>query len=128
MRTYHHLGIPTKEAKEGETYHANLKFSSTPFGANEFRIQWHRFDDDCEFNEIVKTIPHVAFKVDDLEAEIQDKIVVFGPYSPIKGFRAAMIITDDGFPIEFIETDLTDEKLIALEGKEALNINNINIK
>lgn len=128
MRTYHHLGVPTKEAKEGETYHANLKFSSTPFGANAYKIQWHRFDDDCEFHEIVKTIPHIAFKVDDLEAEIRGKNIVFGPYFPIEGFRVAMIITDEGFPIEFIETELTDEELIALEGAKEINTKNIDIK
>ncbi len=127
MRHYHHMGIPTQEVKEGEVYYENLKFTATPFGASEYRIQWHRFDKDCELPEIVKTVPHIAFRVDDLDAEIQGKKVVFGPYFPIKGFRVAMIITEEGFPIEFVETSLTDEELTALEGG-SLNIEEINIK
>lgn len=127
MRRYHHLGIPTKEVKKGEVYYENLKFTATPFGASEFRIQWHRFDEDCELPEAVKTIPHIAFCVDDLDAEIEGKNVLFGPYFPIERFRVAMILTDDGLPIEFIETDLTDEELIALEGRP-LNAEDINIQ
>jgi hypothetical protein len=128
MRRYHHLGIPIQETKKGERYHANLKFSSTPFGASEYRVQWHRFDKDCPLPEIVKTVPHVAFVVDDLEKEIAGKKVIFGPYEPLKGYRVAMIETEQGFPVELIETKLTDEELIALEEIEEINDTGINIR
>ncbi len=117
MRTYHHMGIPTDEVKEGEIYHEGMKFSSTPFLDNEYRIQWHRFEEGCELPEILKKAPHVAFKVDSIEEEIEGKNVILGPYEPIKGYRVA-IIEFKGVVLEFVETDLTDEELAASEFRD----------
>lgn len=110
MRIYHHMGIPTKEKKENEIYHEEMKFSSTPFLDNEYRIQWHRFEEGCELHPLIQTKPHVAFKVDNLESEIAGKTVILGPYEPIAGYKVAMIDLD-GVPIEFVETNLSDEEL-----------------
>ena len=109
MRQYHHMGIPTNEVKENEIYHEEMKFSSTPFLENEHRIQWHRFDEDCELPDILKRKPHVAFKVDSIEKEIKGEKVILGPYEFIPGYRVA-IIDFKGIPIEFVETDLSDEE------------------
>lgn len=115
MRKYHHMGIPTTEVKNNEIYHEEMKFSSTPFLHNEYRIQWHRFENGCELPDILKKTPHVAFKVDSIEKEIDGKKVILGPYEPIPGYRVA-IIDFDGMPIEFVETDLSDEELASKEG------------
>ena len=116
MRKYHHYGIPTKEKREDETLVVvdKFKFYSTPFEANEWHIQWHRFPADHGLPEIVTQVPHIAFQVDDLEAEIKGAKVLFGPYEPLKGYRVAMI-EEFGVPIELIETSLTDEELSLLE-------------
>lgn len=112
MRRYHHMSIPTKQKKEGEIHYKGMKFSSTPFLRNEYRIQWHRFDDDCELPELIKTVPHIAFQVDDLEQETKGQIVIFGPCEPIPGYRIA-IVDYDGVLLEFVETKLSDEELAA---------------
>ena len=116
MRKYHHYGIPIKEKREDETLVVvdKFKFYSTPFEANQWHFQWHRFPDGHGLPEIVTQVPHIAFQVDDLEAEIKDAKVLFGPYEPLKGYRVAMI-EECGVPIELIETSLTDEQLSLLE-------------
>jgi hypothetical protein len=107
---YHHMGIPTDEIKEGEIVNEEQKFTSTPFLDNEYRIQWHRFLKGCELPEVLKQQPHVALQVDDLDQEIVGKEVILGPYEFIPGFRVA-IINFQGVPIEFVETQFTDEEL-----------------
>ena len=116
MRKYHHYGIPTKEKRDDETLVVvdTFKFYSTPFEANQWHIQWHRFPADHGLPEIVTLVPHIAFQVDDLAAEIKSAKVLFGPYEPLKGYRIAMI-EECGVPIELIETSLTDEDLSLLE-------------
>lgn len=47
-------------------------------------------------------LPHVAFEVDDLDAELEGKEILSPPSSPSEGVRAAMIV-HDGAPIELIE-------------------------
>ena len=119
MRTYHHYGIPTKEERKDETLveAGGFKFYSTPFDANKWHIQWHRFPEGHGLPELVTKVPHIAFQVDDLDAEIEGAKILFGPYSPLPGYRVVMI-EEQGVPIELVETKLTDEELSLLEQKE----------
>lgn len=116
MRKFHHYGVPTTEKREDESLVevGGFKFYSTPFEANKWHIQWHRFPDGHGLPELVTQVPHVAFVVDNLDAEIKGCKVLFGPYSPLEGFRVAMI-EEQGIPIELIETALTDEEVTVLE-------------
>jgi hypothetical protein len=61
-----------------------------------------RFDADAPYPEIVKTVPHVAFEVDDLAAALLGKEILTPPNSPCEGVTVAMIL-DDGAPVELIE-------------------------
>ena len=61
-----------------------------------------RFEPDSPLPELVLTVPHVAFKVDDLEAELKGKDVLIEPNSPSEGVRVAFIV-HNGAPIEFVE-------------------------
>jgi hypothetical protein len=109
---YHHMGIPTTEKRDGERYVPKFKMYSSGYEGSEFRIQWHRFEPDCELPPLVQTVPHVAFKVDDLDKAIEGKKLIMEPYYPLEGFRVA-IIEDGGAPIEFIQTDLSEDEIIA---------------
>jgi len=53
----------------------------------------------------------------DTKLELCNDLILFGPYSPLKGYRVAMI-EEQGVPIELVETELTDEELSLLEQKE----------
>ncbi|MCH9613537.1 MAG: hypothetical protein SP1CHLAM54_05420 [Chlamydiia bacterium] len=119
MRKYHHYGIPITEPHPNETLVETheFKFYSTPFNANEWHMQWHRFPEDHGLPELVTKVPHIGFQVDNLDEEIAGKKILFGPYEPIKGYRTAMI-EEEGVPIELIETKWTDEELAELEKKE----------
>jgi len=81
------MGIPTTEKRPDEIYHEEIGFTSTPFLANPYKIQWHRFDDDCELHPLLKEKPHVALKVPSVEKEIEGKNVLLGPYAPIQGLK-----------------------------------------
>jgi hypothetical protein len=103
---YHHLGIPTRESMPGERYLPHLKFYVSGFATSPFGIEWMRFDDDCPLAEIIKTVPHIAFEVDDLDKELRenDFEIICEPGVPSAGVRTAMI-KDNGAPIELIEFD-----------------------
>ncbi len=61
-----------------------------------------RFDKDSPISELVKTVPHIAFEVDDLDKEIKGKELLGEISSPSDGTRVAIII-DNGAPVELIE-------------------------
>jgi hypothetical protein len=101
---YHHLGIPTKEKIPGERHIAHLKIYVAGFDTSPFGIEWMRFDADCPIPELIKTFPHIAFEVDDLDKELQenDFEILCEPGIPSEGVRTAMIL-HNGAPIELIE-------------------------
>lgn len=101
---YHHLGIPTQKKFKAERYLEHLKMTVSGFGRNEYGIEWMRFDDDADFPEIVKKLPHVAFEVENLEEAIEGKEVIIEPNSPSPGVRVAFI-EDNGAPVELLEID-----------------------
>lgn len=116
MHRYHHMGIPTTEKREDEEYVEidDYKFYSTPFEANKWHIQWHRFPEGHGLPEIVTKVPHVGIQIDDMAEELKGQKILFGPYEPLPGYKVAMIEVD-GVPIELIETKLSDSELSALE-------------
>ncbi len=99
---YHHLGIPTGSARPGERYLEDLKVYVCGFETSPYGIEWMRFDPGCEVPDLVRTVPHVAFEVDDLEAALEGEEVLIPPGVPSRGVRAAMIVVD-GAPVELIE-------------------------
>jgi hypothetical protein len=99
---YHHLGIPTNIPVEGEKYLADYKVWHCGYEESEFGIEWMRYEADCLLPEIVKTVPHVAFEVDDIQAAIQGKKLIIEPNSPSDGVVVAFI-EENGAPVEFIQ-------------------------
>lgn len=104
MLKFHHLGIPTDKIKKGEEYLEDLKFWVSGYEESPYNIEWMRFEDDCPQPELIKTIPHIAFEVDDLDEAIQGKKVIVRPTSPSPGIKVAFI-EDNGAPIEFLQID-----------------------
>ncbi len=99
---YHHLGIPTITPRRGEQYIEDLKIHVSGFDSSPYGIEWMRFDADCPVSDLIRTVPHIAFEVDNLEKELRGKEILSPPSSPSRGVRVAMII-HDGAPIELLE-------------------------
>ncbi len=102
MKEYHHIGIPTKIQQENETYLEDYRVYVSGYEESPYGVEWMRFEPDSPMPGLVQTIPHVAFRVDDLEAELKGKEVLIEPNSPSEGVRVAFIV-HNGVPIEFME-------------------------
>jgi len=107
---YHHIGIPTSIKMPDERYIPNLKFYVSGFSTSPFGIEWMRFEDDCPISELIKTVPHIAFEVDDLDKALNehDFEIISEPGIPSEGVRAVMI-KHNGAPIELIEFKKTSK-------------------
>ena len=106
---YHHVGIPVNEPRDGERYSPTMDMY-TSGGEPPGRIQYHRFGPNCPLHELIKTTPHVAYKVDSIDTAIAGKRILLEPYYPLHGFRVA-IIEEHGAVIELIETSLTEDEI-----------------
>jgi hypothetical protein len=99
---YHHMGIPTDKPRPGERHLGHLKVYVSGFETSPYGIEWMRFEPDCPISELIRTVPHIAFEVDNLDAEIRGKDLLGGVTEPSEGVRVAMFI-DNGAPVELLE-------------------------
>ena len=101
---FNHVGIPTVSAFDGEIPLPHLKVTVSDHLNNPFGIQWQRYWDDAPYPELVKTVPHVAFEVDDLLDALADQHVIIEPNSPSAGVMVAFIEVN-GAPVELMQID-----------------------
>jgi hypothetical protein len=98
------VGIPTRNRFDGEIRLDHLKMVAGDHRATPFGIQWQRYDADAPYPDLVKTLPHVAFEVDDLAASLEGQGVIIAPNSPSPGVVAAFIEVS-GAPVELMQID-----------------------
>src|SRR4051794_2336005 len=84
---FHHLGIPTTEPKPGERFSERFAMYTSDSNCGLMRIQWHRFESHSPLHPLIRTLPHVAFQVSDLDRAIEGCRLLLGPYEPIPDFR-----------------------------------------
>ena len=101
---YHHVGIPTSAPHDDEVYLERFKMYAAGFDSSPYGVEWMRFEEGSPLPELVKTVPHVAFEVDDLEAALAGREVLIEPNSPSPGVRVAFVL-DNGAPVELLEID-----------------------
>ena len=103
-RRYHHIGIPTTERRQGERLVKGHATFVSGYETSAYGIEWMRFEPEATVPDLVRTVPHVAFEVDDLSAEIAGKEIIIAPNSPSSGVTVAFIV-ENGAPVEFLQFD-----------------------
>jgi hypothetical protein len=106
----HHIGIPTDVVRDGERHAPSVGMWTTDDLSGPVPVQWHRFSDDSVLHPLLRTAPHIAYRVSDLSRAVAGHTVILGPYEPIIGYRVA-VIDNSGMPVELIETGLTDDQI-----------------
>ncbi len=111
---YHHIGIPYTEPRAREHHVAHLGVHVSGFATSPFGIEWMRFEPHCDVPPIVRTVPHVAFSVDDLDEALKGREILIAPNAPSAGVRVAFIL-DDGAPVELLQFEA--KKAVAASAK-----------
>jgi len=101
---YHHLGIPTDKPIPGERHLPELGMYVSGFDTSPYGVEWMRFEPDSPVSELVRSVPHIAFEVDDLETALAGKELIGEVSSPMDGVRVAMIM-HNGMAVELLELD-----------------------
>ena len=118
---YHHVGIPTRRPLPAEDYIAGLKTCASGYEDSPYGIEWMNFDPGSPLPELVKSVPHVAFVVEDLEAEIVGKEVLIAPNSPAEGVTVAFIVSN-GAPVEFLQFDRPEAEIWPRDARFRQNV------
>lgn len=98
MRTIHHFGIPVSYPVAGESYNESLHLYCTDPASSPNRIEFLRFEEECPFPALVKSLPHIAYKIDSME-ELTGCNIIYGPFRPTPELTV-VFIEEEEIPIE----------------------------
>jgi hypothetical protein len=104
MRWFHHVGVITDSVQPAEIYVPETKVFVTNPLDHPYRIEHLRFEPDSPVTGPVRNLPHIAFEVDDLEAEIAGTEVLLGPFEPMPGVQV-VFVQKDGAVFEYLQFD-----------------------
>lgn len=102
MREFDHVGLPTDTKQEGEMYVEQTKVWVTDPAAHPYKVEYLRFEPDSPVTGPVRDLPHIAFRVDNLEKAIEGEQVLLGPFNATDTLRVVFIYKD-GAVFEFME-------------------------
>ncbi len=101
-KTFHHIGLPTHDKQLNEKYIADTKVWVTDPADHPYRVEFLRFEDDSPVTGPLRDMPHVAYRVDDMNAELEGKEIILEPFVPMPGLSVAFA-KEDGAVIEFMK-------------------------
>jgi hypothetical protein len=101
---YHHMGIPTSRIMPGEIYIPKYRMYVSGFSKSPFGVEWMRFEEGSPVNELIQKMPHIAFEVDDVAAELEKHhLNVISPPNSPSDLSVVAMIEYNGAVIELIE-------------------------
>lgn len=112
-KAFDHIGIWTSEPQPGEFWVEFSKVWVTNPRAHSQRVEYLRPLEKPEVPPEQVGLwklwhrPHIAYRVDDLDAFLKDAHLIFGPFDP-GGFGPAAFVLEAGAVVEYMQyTDLS---------------------
>ena len=108
MREFDHVGIFTDEPQEGESWVEHSRVWVTNPRLHPARIEYIRPAERPELDPAnvglwkLWNLPHIAYRVDDLQQAIEGEEVVLGPFEPAD-FGSVVFVHKDGAIVEYLE-------------------------
>lgn len=102
MREFHHIGLPTDESQPGEFFVKDTKVWVTDPRKHRYKVEFLRFEPDSPVTGPVRDMPHIAYRVEDVNEAIQGESVVLAPFQPTVNLTVAFILKD-GAVIEYMQ-------------------------
>ena len=92
---FHHFGVPTSAQTDGENFLDGAKVYVTNPETHPFNVEFLRFMPDSPLPDAVKTQPHAAFIVPDMDAALAGREVIIPPFDATDELRCAFILDGD---------------------------------
>ena len=99
---YHHIGLLRSKPMKNEDYNREWKFYGSGYFESEFGVEWLRIEEDSKLPLLIKSTPHIAFVIENLETAIKGQKVIYGPNNPSEGVSVCFI-EYEGSPVEFLQ-------------------------
>ncbi len=99
---FDHIGIPAPEKREGMRFLESKRLWLTSPGDHPYRVEWLWYEPDSTEVALVRTTPHVAYRVESLEQAMEGYPVLTPPFDVFGEVRVSFVEVD-GAPVEFVQ-------------------------
>jgi hypothetical protein len=106
---FDHVGLITDRKKTGERWVEATRCWVTSPREHPYHVEWLRFEPDSPVTGALRTEPHVAYRVEDVERSVQGHAVLAEPFDVGNGFVRVAFVEVDGAVVEFMEYASPDE-------------------
>lgn len=98
-----HVGIPITNKKPNMTYNEDMKLWMSASDDYPQKIEYLKFEEGSCFPEILHRMPHVAYKVDDLDKYVKEADWIIVPPIEIAFNVRIAFVTVDNAIFEYYE-------------------------
>jgi hypothetical protein len=99
---FDHIGIPSPAKRDGMRYLESKRLWLTSPDDHPYRVEWLWYEEESPEVELVRTVPHVAYRVASLEEAMAGHSVLAAPFDVFGEVRVSFVEVD-GAPIEFVQ-------------------------
>jgi hypothetical protein len=99
---FDHIGIHSAAKRDGMRFLESKRLWLTGPANHPYRVEWLWYEDSSPEVELVRTVPHVAYRVDSLEEAMAGHPVLAEPFDVFGEVRVSFIEVD-GAPVEFFQ-------------------------
>ena len=99
---FDHIGVPAVAKRDGMRFLESKRLWLTSPGDHRYRVEWLWYEPDSPEAELIRTVPHVAYRVDSLEDAMADEKMIAEPFDVFGEVRVSFVEVD-GAPVEFVQ-------------------------
>ena len=99
---FDHIGIPTGERRDRMRFLESRGVWLTSPGDHPFRVEWLVYEPGSPELELIRTVPHVAYRVESLERAMEGHRVIAEPFEVFGEVRVSFVEAG-GAPVEFVQ-------------------------
>jgi hypothetical protein len=100
---FDHVGIVTQDAQPGESWVESTRCWVTSPRAHPFNVEYLRYEPDSPVSGPLRTQPHVAYRVDDVDRAVMGRTILLEPFDVGGGFVRVAFVEVDGAVVEFMQ-------------------------
>lgn len=108
--TFDHIGLVTDERHAGEVWVEATRVWVTNPRLSSHNVEWLRFEPDTTVTGPLRTEPHVAYRVADVDRSAAGHEVLLAPFDVGDGFARVAFVLVDGAVVEFMQYANPDEE------------------
>jgi hypothetical protein len=99
---FDHIGVPAAAKRDGMRFLESKRLWLTSPADHPYSVEWLWYEPDSPEAELIRTTPHVAYRVASLEEAMAGQTVIAKPFVVFGEVRVSFIEVD-GAPIEFVQ-------------------------